>query len=42
MSDMTAGPIIPVRIFLLGLAALLLADRKDIPAVVRELGQWWH
>jgi hypothetical protein len=26
----------------LGLVALIRADRKDIPAVVRELARWWQ
>jgi hypothetical protein len=26
----------------LGLVALLRAERKDIPEVVRELSRWWH
>lgn len=26
----------------LGLVALLRAEAKDIPAVVRELAQWWR
>ena len=28
--------------FGLGLVALIRAERKDIPAVVRELARWWQ
>lgn len=26
----------------LGFVALIRAERKDIPEVVRELAHWWH
>jgi hypothetical protein len=42
MSDVIAGLIVAVGLLVLALVALVRADRKDIPAVVRELAQWWR
>jgi hypothetical protein len=41
-TDRVAAAVCVAGLFGLGLVALIRADPKGIPEVVRELANWWH